>query len=172
MPYDKTNFQDVGDFHAKFDLPHVGDGKVPHGLDTSTFGYRYKFLLEELAEYADAQAAPGVAAATRELMKEIDVHLSLLPIDRDKVDLAASLDALIDLNYISCGTAHLSHLPFDAGWAEVQRANMTKERATSALDARSKRGHSLDVVKPKGWRPPDLEGVIRRASNVAKRDEW
>lgn len=48
-------------------------------------------------------------------------------------------------------------LPWQDLWDEVQRANMAKERGPT-----DKRGHSLDVRKPLGWEPPDIEGVLRR----------
>jgi len=43
-------------------------------------------------------------------------------------------------------------------WNEVQRANMSKVRASS--ESQSKRGSSLDVIKPEGWRGPDIQGVL------------
>lgn len=132
-------FQDVGDFHRKFDLPSFPE-VGPAFIDGSAFEFRYKFLEEELAELLEAYN------------------------DRD---LAKVLDALVDLVYVALGTAHLFGLPFNEAWAAVQRANLQKERAASASDPRSKRGHQLDVVKPAGWQPPDIGAVIRAA--VAKR---
>ena len=46
---------------------------------------------------------------------------------------------------------------WDDTWDAVQTANMTKVRAASAAD--SKRGSSLDVVKPKGWVAPERTHV-------------
>lgn len=43
-------------------------------------------------------------------------------------------------------------------WDDVQRANMSKERALKASD--SKRGSTWDVVKPKGWIPPRTEEIV------------
>ena len=48
-------------------------------------------------------------------------------------------------------------------WDEVQRANMTKERVLAGgVDSRSKRGHTLDVVKPEGWTGPQLLPILRK----------
>lgn len=58
------------------------------------------------------------------------------------------IDALVDLVYIAIGTARLCNYDFDVHWAEVHRANMTKERGPS------KRGHDFDVYKPEGWVAP------------------
>ena len=49
---------------------------------------------------------------------------------------------------------------YDEIFAEVQRANMQKERSIGENDPRSKRASSLDVIKPTGWVPPDVSGVI------------
>ncbi len=43
-------------------------------------------------------------------------------------------------------------------WDDVQRANMTKERALKPSD--SKRGSVWDVVKPAGWIPPRTEQIV------------
>lgn len=150
-------FDDVGAFHRKFGVPSAADDRPPHHLDSGDFIYRFKFLLEELAEYADAQTANGVAAATRKLRDQIDDLVAVLGINPSKVNLAESLDALVDLAWIAIGTAHFHHFPFDEAWAEVRRANMEKERGPTAA-----RGHALDIRKPAGWKPPDLASVIER----------
>lgn len=51
----------------------------------------------------------------------------------------------------------LTQQVWDDTWNAVQTANMTKVRAASAAD--SKRGSSLDVVKPKGWVAPERTHV-------------
>ena len=131
-------FEDVGEFHRKFGLPHVDDGP-PVELDRETLAYRTAFMLEELCEFSRA-------ASTNDLPK--------------------MLDALVDLAYIAIGTAHFKRLPFDAAWAEVHRANMAKERGPTAA-----RGHHLDVRKPDGWMPPDIEGVIEEHVKRIERKE-
>ncbi len=137
----QSDFDSVGDFHRKFNLA-TSDTIELHLMDPDTFLYRYDFLLEELHELLKAYRAR---------------------------DIAGVADALADLVYVALGTAHLSGIPFDEVFAEVQRANMTKERAKGAGDGRSKRGHSLDVVKPEGWKAPDIAGVL--AEHVRTRRE-
>jgi predicted HAD superfamily Cof-like phosphohydrolase len=128
----QSNFDDVGDFHRKFDLPTSYDGPAEF-IGEGAFKFRYGFLQEELRE-----------------MKE----------SHDRGDLAGVADALADLVYVALGTAHMYRIPFDEVFAAVQEANMKKERASSAYDERSKRGSSLDVVKPKGWTPPDIQAIL------------
>lgn len=138
-----TMFHDVGDFHRKFDLltTHQGsaytmspgrEAEAPRDLDAETLEYRIKFMMEELEEYIEG-AREG--------------------------DHAKMFDALIDLVYVALGTAHMQNYPWMRGWALVQFANMNKVRAQTAAD--SKRGTTLDVVKPLGWEPPNIYGVLR-----------
>ncbi len=124
-------FQDVLDFHVKFGLPT--GGKKAAILDENTKKFRVDFMREELNEFIEACVEGDVAKAA---------------------------DGLCDLVYVALGTAVMMGVPFDACWAEVHRANMTKVRATDAADPRSTRKNSLDVVKPEGWRPPDIQGVL------------
>jgi predicted HAD superfamily Cof-like phosphohydrolase len=131
-----TDFEAVGEFNFKFKLPVADETTTPSMISDETFLYRLQHLHEELQELCKA-------------------HRS-----RDLVGVA---DALADLVYIALGTAHFYHLPFDAVFAEVQRANMEKERATSAQDERSKRASAFDIVKPVGWAPPDLKKVLQKA---------
>ncbi len=131
-----SNFESVGEFHRRFGLPRHGDGGPVSGLDQEKFLFRDKFMQEELDEFREAHYAG---------------------------DLPKALDALVDLVYVVLGTAHMMRAPFDEAFREVQRANMTKVRAAGADDPRSTRGSALDVVKPAGWTPPDVAGVLRRA---------
>jgi dCMP deaminase len=133
-------FKDVGAFHAKFKLAHYGDGAAPSLLDHDVLQFRFKFMEEELLEFEEAS------------------------IDKD---LNKAADALADLVYVALGTAHLMGLPFGAVWREVQRANMTKVRASGANDPLSTRNHALDVVKPPGFMAPDHTSSLLRATRIA-----
>lgn len=132
----QSNFDDVGDFHEKFNLDNVTYHRAqPRSVPDDVLKFRYEFMKEELDEFAAGMS---------------------------EVDHAQMADALVDLVYVAMGTAHLLGYPWDELWREVQRANLTKERASSNADPRSKRGHELDVVKPEGWKPPDIEGILAR----------
>ena len=75
----------------------------------------------------------------------------------DAPDLAHRFDALIDSVYVAIGSSHLHGFDFYEGWRRVHHANMLKVRAQRAED--SLRNSTHDVVKPPGWRPPDLEDL-------------
>jgi len=130
----KSNYERVGDFHEKFGLENgTHRGYFPRPWPPEALiQFRLGFLHEELKELERAYEAQ---------------------------DITGVFDALIDLVYVALGTAQVHGLPWEAGFAEVQRANMTKERAVRA--EQSARGSTFDVVKPMGWQPPDLVRVLR-----------
>lgn len=103
----------------------------PSLLHDELLQFRLRFLAEELSELYSAAA---------------------------EKDLIGMADALVDLVYVAHGTAIIMGLPWQQIWDEVHSANMGKERVNKAED--SKRGHVSDVVKPKGWKPPDLAKYI------------
>lgn len=122
-----TNFEDVTEFHKKFDIDGFRHGQLTK-LDGATALYRVGFLQEELTEFVNGWSND---------------------------DLEKMIDSLIDLVYVAMGTANLmgvSPRRWQDCWDEVQRANMSKVRKPA--DQASARGHSLDVVKPEGWVGP------------------
>lgn len=129
----KTAFEQVGDFLRKFDLPAVDflfPMGVPHILDDETFLFRLQHMQEELVEMVEAH--------------------------RTK-DLPKFADALGDLLYLVCGTAHFASVDLDLVFAEIHKANMRKVRD---VDGTGKRRSKIDVVKPPGWQPPNIEQVL------------
>jgi hypothetical protein len=96
-------------------------------LDQDAFHFRVGFMKEELAEFMYAHNDSNIVDA---------------------------VDALVDLVYVVLGTAAMMGVPWEAVWDEVHTANMKKVRATDA--SQSKRGSTLDVVKPVGWEKPEL----------------
>lgn len=122
-----TGIEQVKDFHKKFGLP-IGEADVLTGSEEAK-RFRIGFLQEELDEFKQAIQ------------------------DGDNVK---AFDALLDLAYIVYGTAlfmGITPTMWDHGFSAVQKANMSKVRATQQGD--SKRGTTLDVVKPEGWQGPE-----------------
>jgi predicted HAD superfamily Cof-like phosphohydrolase len=157
----RSNFDDVGDFHEKFGLDNTThhDSGPRTQLDPSILPFRVKFMLEELDEFCKAT---GVTFTTAGSGGEDEVDLGLLEINIDSsksIDHAEAFDALIDLVYVAMGTAHFMGYPWRLGWRLVQRANMSKVRAQKDASD-SKRGSSFDVVKPPGWKAPDIRSLL------------
>lgn len=103
----------------------------PIELDDDTYDFRVKFMTEELTEYQDAW---------------------------NQADMEGQLDALVDLVYVVLGTAYMQGFNFYEAWRRVHEANMKKVRAQNADE--SKRGSTLDVVKPEDWLPADLSDLV------------
>jgi predicted HAD superfamily Cof-like phosphohydrolase/thymidylate kinase len=118
---------DVRRFHEKFGVP---TRNAPQALSEDESRWRVKFLREELEEYEAAVEAG---------------------------DLEKQFDALIDLAYVTHGTALLHGFPWGEGWRRVQAANMAK----IAVRNTSREGrHAFDVVKPEGWSPASLADLV------------
>ena len=136
-----SNFDDVGKFHQKFGLPYAPTQssicdyirRMPHHINKETQEYRLNFLQEEIEELIEAYR---------------------------NGDLANIADALVDIVYVAMGTAHLHNLPWQELWREVQRTNMKKERVRYIDE--SKRRSRLDVIKPKGWTPPQIRAILSK----------
>ena len=63
------------------------------------------------------------------------------------------LDALVDLVYVTLGTAYYENFDFDGAFKHIHSCNIKKiQKATK----RSK----WYVVKPEGWQPPNLKDYI------------
>lgn len=103
----------------------------PRQLPMEIKEFRIRFLQEELVEY--------IAASHDQ-------------------DLARQLDALVDLVYVALGTSYLHGFDFKEAWMRVHQANMRKVRAIKATD--STRNSTYDVVKPPGWKAPDLSDLV------------
>lgn len=158
-----SNHYDVGKFHEKFGLENTAFRDMkPKLISLELAEFRLKFLKEELREIEEGY-------------------------ERD--DLTKIADGLVDLVYVALGTAHLHGLPWQELWNAVQRANMRKERceinhafvANTGPDdvgccfpmgvdicrqprhKHSLRGNINDVIKPPGWTPPDIIGVLTLA---------
>ena len=149
-----SNFGDVGKFHEKHGLPNVTfHGANPMEVTNEMLQFRIQFMMEELLEF--------IAGCGGQISLDEDGQWALALPAEPKVDHAQTFDALLDLAYVVFGTAHLMGYPWQTGWMHVQAANMTKVRAKPD-GSDSKRGSGLDVVKPEGWRPPDIAQVLRR----------
>lgn len=138
----RNYFDDVGVFHAKFNLPVSEESAMvttqvnndpPRILTKREFEFRTAFLYEEQREFTEAHAMG---------------------------DLARCADALADIVWVALGTAHLMGLPFDAVWNEVKRANYAKRPWSDGDPVKPRNVVGLEIVKPEGWQPPDIEQAL------------
>lgn len=87
------------------------------------------------------------------LKEEFDEYMEAEEND-DFIEVA---DALADLIYIACGTAASYGIPLNKVFEEVHRSNMAK-----LVDGKPLKRADGKVIKPEGWTPPDIEGVIKK----------
>lgn len=122
------------DATAEFmDLGGQPFGLASETLDNETRELRIKLLTEEMGEYLKAEA------------------------DRDLVEVA---DGLLDIVVIAWGTL-LTYFGEEASTdaaTEVWRSNLAKVDGPG-LPIRRADGK---ILKPEGWKPPDIEGVLRK----------
>lgn len=112
--------------------------------------------------YAPADGAPRVLPRER-MAERIAFLAEELHELEDAVaggDLAGMADALVDLVVVALGTASQMRLPWPECWDEVLRANRAK------VPGVGKRGMTLDLIKPPGWRAPDHGPILARHGYV------
>jgi predicted HAD superfamily Cof-like phosphohydrolase len=102
---------------------------------------------------------PNIPTVTESLFR-----MSLIAEEHDELDtamqdgdLAEVLDASMDLIYVILGnliTCGIDCQAVSEAWREVQRTNMAKEGGGERDDGK--------ILKPEGWVPPDIQGIIER----------
>lgn len=92
-----------------------------------------------------------------ELIREEFNELCAAMRDADLVEVA---DALMDLIYVTIGAALEFGLPVDELFCEVHRTNMAKVGGKRRADGK--------ILKPDGWKPPNIAGVLEQASALRR----
>jgi predicted HAD superfamily Cof-like phosphohydrolase len=163
--------EQVAAFNRMVGTPN-GDVAKPDA--TVDMALRVRLIAEEFDELLEALAPdfpplPGrsVTSAVRDWLHRIECHDQQVRIGREAASQAPPslpevADALADLAFVTIGANDVWGIPGDAVWEEVCRANMAKL------------GGPKDPVtgkhlKPEGWTPPDIEGVLRREAEKASR---
>ena len=123
-------FNIIKDMHRRFEIPAGDEGLLPEEQRKLSL----EALKEEVQEYANAL---------------------------EQKDSAEQLDALLDLVYFAYGRMYLSGFTKEMvtrATALIHYANMSKQRAS--CDEDSKRGSKFDLIKPEGWKAPDIVSVV------------
>lgn len=164
---------DVRAFHEKFGIPVADQSRR---LDPAVVRYRLGFLIEELTEVASGYGYTLETKLTDRVGEATEAYPDMARYQNEKPEEVA--DGLVDLVYVAVGTALMHGFPFNRIWRAVQAANMSKVRSTGCRfeasradrarcvwcglleQTHSKRGSTLDVVKPEGWGPPDVKAIL------------
>ena len=148
-----SRFKDlVTEFHKAAGSTYIGE--TPAMRDEYC---RAKLILEEAMEFCVACGLDPVALA-----EDLNFEKGFTEkIWRScKPSLIEAVDALGDLYYVTAGGFVAFGVNDDLVFDEVHRSNMEKfPNGKVTFNALGK------VMKPKGWKPPDIEGVLNRQGN-------
>lgn len=136
----------VREFHRAMDCP---ERPTPGTIPDRRAKLRLKLIGEEFFELVAAMLgvkgdlAPAIAEF-HEMVDETDV----------RIDMATMTDALADLDYVIEGTRIEFGIDGDPIAEAVHAANMAKLGGPRRDDGK--------VLKPEGWKPPDIEAELRK----------
>lgn len=119
---------------------------------------RLKLILEELSEFYEA----CLDQKTYVLFK---IHFSLLQqmtdlLDESLIDfdIVGASDSIVDLIYVTLGSAVAFGIPHDELFTAVHENNMTKVDPTTGKCIRNEAGK---IMKPEGYQPVDLTPILQ-----------
>lgn len=183
----KHLMRDIAQLHKAFDQPvrvealkpdHINDleedsdsNNVDELFDKKKRQGRLMFRLRTIAEefLELLTAALGVTEHTT-LPEDVDVALikqgieSLLSRWRPSFDYNTILvaDALVDMMVLIVGTGLELGIPLDRVWDEIHRTNMAKV----GTDGSVRRRADGKVLKPDGWKKPDIAAMLEEPSGA------
>jgi predicted HAD superfamily Cof-like phosphohydrolase len=111
-----------------------------------------RLIEEEVTETFDAWKVAVMAIASDSFNSEKTV-----------TDVTEVTDGLIDTIYVCIGMLHSLGINSQAAWDEVHGSNMTKIDPATGFVIRRDDGK---ILKPEGFRQPDLAKVVRMSWNI------
>jgi predicted HAD superfamily Cof-like phosphohydrolase len=91
------------------------------------------------------------------LIEEEAEELNKAIVDKDRVEI---LDALIDIVVVTVGAIHSAGFDAEGAWDEVMKTNLAK---IDPVTGKVRKREDGKVLKPEGWRPPDLKPFLSKA---------
>ncbi len=144
----------VREFHKALDHPI---GEKPGDIDDFRRMLRASLIGEEVTELLCAIF--GLSAKQEHYYKEVVTRMiDDMAVRRGDANLVEIADGCCDVHYVVSGTAIEFGIPEDAVYAEVHRSNMAKQGGPTRPDGKT--------LKPEGWLPPDVAGVLAVASGT------
>ena len=92
-------------------------------------------------------------------LKLILEEVSELQTAVDDNDLVEQLDALIDIMVVTVGAVQSLGVDGEGAWKEVMSTNFAK---IDSLTGRVRKREDGKILKPVGWRPPELSKYINK----------
>lgn len=133
------NWQDdVNDFHVALEIPTaIGDDQ---DIEIRRPDLRAELLVEKVKETLEAMTG-----------KEVNIYIEPNEADQPQ-DIVEAVDGLIDTIVVACGAACEWGVDLQPIWEEIHRTNMAKQGGPTREDGKK--------MKPEGWQPPDVKGLI------------
>ena len=147
----KTMADMVAEFHHAAGVPILDTPQVP---SDDRVRLRLRLIAEEFVEYLRASFWGNPTA--QHVISAVERMLGMLIELDPSPNLIETVDAIIDMGYINHGTLHEFGVTAHPVEAEVHRSNMAKFADGVNLREDGK------VVKPPGWTPPDIHGVLKQ----------
>lgn len=143
----------VWEFHEKFDYPVR---KEVTELTTEELRFRLSLIMEEALEVLEAALPEDATTTTDHKFAAVRALVMLMVTEAttETLDVPAFVDGLGDLDYVVEGTRLYLGVNGPEIAAEIHRANMAKTGGPRRGDGKA--------LKPEGWTPPDIEGVLRK----------
>lgn len=138
--------------HGKFGHPIGEEAAVP---TEGRVRRRMKLIAEEFLELLEAATENDPKGVKQHVLAETRRNLyGVIDQAPVKVDLPKFVDALGDLQVVIEGTYVECGVDSEPVLDEIQRANLCKEPHPTDRGGK--------FIKPPGWTPPDIAGVLRR----------
>jgi len=140
------------EFHIAMDCPVVDKPTVP---SDERVRLRASLIGEETLEFLEACFDDGDTA--RSDIEDARVLLKNVINSKPRVNLVEAADALADIIYVTEGTNVEFGINGKEVFEEVHRSNMAKAGGPVREDGKR--------LKPPGWTPPDVAGVLEAQKN-------
>lgn len=156
----ESHLQQVSDFTRAtgFEIPEKPKIMGPEALE-----FISSMILDEVLELLsteyDASDAKALLHSIIERAKNLDKLITSDPCEK----IAAQGDALVDIEYYMHNHALKHGIDTDEIFSEVHQANMRKIDPGTGRVIRDPR--TGKVLKPPGWREPDITALIRKRLN-------
>lgn len=143
-------------------------GFVPHELTPSLHGFvgpelvrfRVRLVAEEFIEflYATLDSPTDILSRGKHSLAIVEeAVMGLVDIAPIAVDLPEAIDATLDMDYVNQGFRDTFGVDTKPLWLAVHESNMAKAGPDGVPRRRPEDGK---VLKPDGWKPPDIRGLL------------
>lgn len=141
-------------------MHHIGQAVyvVPEVPGPRVVKLRACLVLEEAIEFVEASIGAKASGHFRDLRDALQALKEISP-EEIQTDIVEAADALADLTYVVEGAYLAYGVDGDEVFAAVHEANMKKLEGPVDPDTGKK-------LKPPGWTPPDILGVLRKQGYV------